>query len=249
MGAYTRKTVGFDPSQSIVNARLATHGFSVTGYVLQEWEHVYLSFSAGSQWLNEGLVRKITYPSFNVTVPSTNETATSSTSSNTLTVTLESGYNRSFGAFTVEPYLRGTYRDVYIHGFDEVNAKGFQFAIDQQSFQPVDTAVGIRLQYAITPPFGGVIVPYVRAEYHHEFVNGPHDVTGVYVPLKSLAAFASAASFAVPTDKPDNDFSSVAPGFSIVLPHGIQAFAQYQEILGLRFYSDHTISGGVRFEF
>jgi uncharacterized protein YhjY with autotransporter beta-barrel domain len=101
----------------------------------------------------------------------------------------------------------------------------------------------LRLQYAVRLPFG-VIVPYARAEYHHNFATNEYTVSAAYNAIAS-----SGAQFDLPTDPTDKHFEQFAGGFSIVLTHGIQGFAQFQTTSGLQYVTSRLVSGGIRAEF
>jgi hypothetical protein len=51
------------------------------------------------------------------------------------------------------------------------------------------------------------------------------------------------------TDEPVKHYYVVGGGGSIVLKHGLQGFMQYSRVLDYTNYTDHTVSGGVRWEF
>jgi hypothetical protein len=41
----------------------------------------------------------------------------------------------------------------------------------------------------------------------------------------------------------------VGGGGSVVLKHGLQGFMQYMRVLNYTDYTDHVVSGGIRWEF
>jgi uncharacterized protein with beta-barrel porin domain len=255
LGGYTTRSVSFDGASSIVSAHLNTDGGSGTLYGSWEGQNFYVTGSAGAQVLGNRLRRRIIIPSFNPIVPSTNETASSHTTSVIVTVAAEAGYNFNYLAWSLEPYVKASYRHIRVPGFSEQSASGFQFDVQGISSEPVDTVIGSRLQVALTPSFGGVILPYLKAEYHREFNDGAKTESSLYSPLSSLVIPAGSLynvqnlSFGIPTDRPDHDFFVLAAGSSAVLPHGVQVFAQYQAVLGRRYFFDRSVSAGLRIEF
>lgn len=248
LGASTDKAIDFDSSLSIVDARLNSDGFGLIVYALWEKEDLHLNGSIGGQWLSHDLVRRITYPSFNPLVAPVDETARSDTDSTAITATFGLGYDVRWNAFTIEPFLRAEYQDIEIDGFTESGAHGFDFQYGDQVIKSFETGVGLKLQYVFTPSFG-VVVPYLRGEYRYEFEDDSRNISAVYAGVVSLSSTTASDDFDLPTDEPDDDYYSVAAGFSVVLKHGLQGFVQYAEVLDLDLFTDHVITGGVRVEF
>lgn len=258
IAGYSNQRIDFDASKSIVDGGIRSHGFSLSAYGLYDWDGPYVSASLGVQRLSHDSTRKITYPSFNPSIESTNATARGSTHSTTFTATLNAGWSLNHRAFGFEPYAHVEYRNIGINSFRETSVNnagseagqpaGFDFNVDDQSIKSIDAAVGVRFQYTFTPSFG-VITPYAKAEYHHEFENNPFSTRTTYDGLLGDNTLSPAATFDLPSDKPDNSFYVVAGGFSLVLKHGIQGFLQYQAVESLDLLTNHAITGGIRGEF
>ncbi len=252
-GSYTYQRVEFDPARSVAGGGFDSKGYGGLFYGLYEWEGPYISFSAGYQRSTLDENRLITYPSFNIAVPSTDVTAYGTTHTNTLLASFSAGWALTHGGFTAEPFVNADYRHVNLDGFressynnsgpDQGEPAGFDFDYAPQQFHVLDTSVGLRLQYAFTLRFG-VFVPYARAEYHHDFATNDYTVSAAY-----NAIAADGAQFNLPTDPTDRNFQQFAGGFSVVLPHGIQAFAQFQIATGVQYVTSRLVSGGIRAEF
>jgi len=250
---YTYQRIDFDSAASIADGGIRSKGYSATAYALYEWDGPYLSASAGWQHLADATTRVITYPSDNIAVPSVDATAYGSTDSNALLATFTAGWALSHKAFTFEPYLNADYRNITLAAFHEYSVNnsgadagqpaGFDLAYASQQIRILDTAVGLRLQYALRPRFG-VLVPYVRAEYHHNFDANVYAVSSAYNAIAS-----SGAQFNLPSDAAGDHYYQFAGGLSLVLKHGIQGFVQYQASSGLQYITNRQISGGIRGEF
>jgi len=251
--SYTNQRVDFDSERSVAGGGFRAHGYGLMFYGQYEWEGPYITASLGWQRADLDETRLITYPSLNIAVPSTNVTAKGSTHTNALLASLSAGWALTWHAATAEPYLSVDYRHVEMAGFSESSYEnsgpdagqpaGFDFTYASQHFQIADGAVGLRLQYAFTPSFG-VIVPYARAEYHHEFGANAYTVASTYNAIAN-----NGAQFNLPTDPADTHFEVFSGGLSVVLKHGIQGFAQYQTTSGMTYVTSRLISGGVRVEF
>lgn len=245
MSGYSNKSIDFDVARSIVDASMRVEGYSLIAYGQWESGNLYVNGSFGGQWLDLDTRRRILYPSFNPRVASVDSTALSATSSSAVTATFGAGYEaRAFG-ISFGPYLKAEYQDITIDGFTEggPQADGFAFDVGGQKIKSLDTALGVRAQRVFTPSFG-VVVPFLRAEYHKELENDARAVSAVYTDATTITT----AGFNVPTDEPDDDFVVLATGVSMVWPHGWQGFLQYQQVVGLDRYSDRVITAGMRYE-
>lgn len=251
--SYTNERVDFDTLRSVAGGGFRSNGYGLMLYGQYEWEGPYITGSLGWQHANFNETRLITYPSFNIAVPSTDATAEGTTHTNSLLASAAAGWAFTWRAASAEPYVSIDYRHVDLAGFHEssvVNAgpnagqpAGFDFDYAAQLFHIADSAVGLRLQYAFTLPFG-VIVPYGRFEYHRDFGANAYSVVASY-----NAIAGSAAQFDLPTDPAAKHFYEFAGGFSVVLKHGIQGFIQYQTTSDMPYVTSRLISGGVRAEF
>jgi uncharacterized protein with beta-barrel porin domain len=252
---HTQQEIDFDARRSVVDGGIETDGYSVILYGLQEWNGPYVSGSVGWQGLSLDTTRRIAYPSFNPDVESTNVTARGSTDSTTISATFNAGWALHWRAFGAEPYLRAEYRDMTLDGFGERSIynsgsraglpAGFDFRFGDQDIQSLDTALGVRVQYALTPRFG-VIVPYLKFEYHWQLENDPNAVNANY---ESLGSVTPAVPFDIVGDEPDRRFYVAAAGLSLVIKGGWQGFIQYQTVRSLNLLSNDVITGGVRAEF
>ena len=121
----------------------------------------------------------------------------------------------------------------------------------------MDTALGVRFQYVVTPRFG-VIVPFLTLEAHRELADDARTITAGYAALEDILG---TRTFFVPTDAPDESYAVATTGFSIVLRGGRQrrdggaivgglsAFVQVKAVRNLLHYDDSVTTGGFRYEF
>jgi uncharacterized protein YhjY with autotransporter beta-barrel domain len=260
VAGFSRQRIDFNSSLSVVGGNIHSNGYSFQVFGLYEWDGPYASASIGAQRASYDSTRLITYPSQNIAVPAVNATATGSTTGNTFLATFQVGWTLTHGAFGVEPYLSGDYRHIHLDSFRETSvlnngsvndsgvpnagqAAGFDFDYAPQSIALLDTALGTRVQYTFSPRFG-VVVPYIKAEYHHLFDNKPGSVVSSYNAIANPGV-----AFDIPSDKPNANFYQFAAGTSVVLGHRVQAFLQYQTSARIDYVSTHLVSGGVRGQF
>ncbi len=242
LAGYTDKSVDFDSGVSEAGGNLDSDGVSLIGYGLLEIDRYFLTGSLGGQWLSHDLERRVIVPSFNPLVPSVDTTAAGNTDSTTFLASIGAGVDFTWGGFTLEPSLGAEYQDISVDAFVESNGAGYDLAYAKQDFDSLDAAFSVKLQYVWTPSFG-VLVPFLRAELHHQFEDDPRLIRARYVGV------SNAPEFEIPTDQADDAFGILAAGVSLVLPNGWQGFLQFQDTVSLKYFSEQVWTGGVRFEF
>ncbi|HMN43932.1 MAG TPA: autotransporter outer membrane beta-barrel domain-containing protein [Povalibacter sp.] len=253
---YSAKEIDFDSSLSIVDGGIESDGFSGLVYGLWEGTSAYASASVGYQILTHDTTRRITYPSQNPTVLSVDSTARSKTDSGTLMATANAGYSWRLRAFSIDPALDVVYSDTTIDAFTETSIDNlgsggndpFNLQVGKQSIESLDVSPSLKLQYVFTPSFG-VIIPYVVGRYHFELSDDAHVISTRYADALGQLFGSGDTDFAVSTDVPDDEYYTLAGGFTVVLPHGLNGFVQYLEVFDFDAYTDSVITAGFRFEF
>jgi outer membrane autotransporter protein len=164
------------------------------------------------------------------------------------------GYDFFHKGFDFGPYGRLNYHKTEIDDYKENQVgnnidPGFGLAlkIDDQNIKSLSTNLGARASYAFTTGIG-VVTPYARFDWQHEFENDTSAIRGSFVNGGGSAT-ASLNNILIPLDDPDRDFFNLSLGVASVFPHGISAFVDYLTVLGLDDITLHQFVGGVRFEF
>lgn len=254
---YSNKEIDFDSSLSIVDGGIKSDGVSAIVFGMFESEHFYASASLGYQALTHDVTRRITYPSLNPSVQSVDSTARSDTDSSSLLATANLGYSLRLRAFSIDPAIDVSYSDTTIHAFtetsvDNLNASTandpFNLRVGEQSIESLDVAPSLKLQYVLTPKFG-VIIPFVIGRYHFELSDDARRISSRYADALGQLVSNGASDFEVSTDAPDEEYYTLAGGFSMVFPHGLNGFVQYLEVFDYDAYKDSVITAGFRFEF
>jgi len=239
---HTEKRVDFNSERSIVDGSIRGNGQSAIAYVQYDADALFANVSLGWQHLSLATRRRITYPSNNPDVSPIDVTSLSNTGATAYIATLGAGYSFHYKGLTTEPYLNLQNVSTHIAAFTEHSDDGFDIDTASQSIQSLESSLGVRAQYAILNPLG-VVVPYVYGEYRHQFRDGSRNIASSY------AADGGGTDFDLPTDEPVKHYYVVGAGGSVVLKHGLQGFMQYSRILDYTNYTEHTVSGGVRWEF
>jgi outer membrane lipase/esterase len=169
------------------------------------------------------------------------------------------GYAFDAAGWDITPSLSGSYRDVDIDGYDEIDSLtngGLALRYEDQTIESTRAIVGLSISKALSRSFG-VLVPTLRAEWHHEFEDDPRSVRAKYVLEDSLAANASAAKdFACPiscftmlTDPADADFGLASLGLSATFAQRMQFYIFYEALLGASNLTGNSIAVGLRGQF
>ena len=254
---YSDKRIDFDSRLSIVDGGIDSDGFSAMLFGMLEGQNAYASASVGYQRLTHDTTRRITYPSVNPSVEAVDSTATSTAHSGALLGTANAGYSWRIRAFSIDPVVDVTYSKTTVDAFTETSVDNlnpgsgndpFNLRIGKQSIESIDVAPSLKLQYALTPRFG-VIIPYAIGRYHFELSDDARVISARYADALNELLAVPESDFAVSTDKPDKEYYTVAAGFSVVLPHGLNGYAQYLKVFDLDAYSDAVITAGFRYEF
>lgn len=242
MAGHVEQRVDFNSAESVVAGGVRGNGQSGLFYAQLDWGAAYLDLAAGVQHMTLDTQRRITYPSNNPLIPSTDETSYSDTGATSWIGTLGTGYTFTYRGFSANPYLNVQFVNVHINAFTEYDGSGFDIDTPSQSIQSLEADPGLKLEYVLLNRFG-VLIPYGYAEYRHEFRDGSRDIASSY------AAGTGGVDFNLPTDAAPRHYYTAGGGASVVLKHGVQGFVQYVQVLDYQNYSDHVISGGIRLEF
>jgi uncharacterized protein with beta-barrel porin domain len=204
---------------------------------------LYVDGLAGFTWHDYDTTRRIVYaPAPGAPGEAVDRTATGDTDGRQFTINVGTGYDVRLGAATLTPYGRVEYLRLTVDEYTERGALGLDLAIEDQTAESLLTVLGARLAHAFGTPIG-VVVPQVRGEWRHEFLNNSQLIRAKFAndPFNVV--------FTIPTDRPDRDYFAVGAGVSSVFRKGIAAFLDYETLLGLRNVVNHSFTAGVRLEF
>ncbi|WP_129774684.1 autotransporter outer membrane beta-barrel domain-containing protein [Peristeroidobacter soli] len=211
--------------------------------------------------LSSDVSRRVVYDSANAACnPSCGavRTMTGSPDGSYIALGLTVGYDFHLGGWDLTPSLSGSYRDVDVDGYSETDQAGGGLALryDDQTIKSTRSIVGLALSRPISRDFG-VLVPSLRAEWHHEFEDSARTIRAKYVLEDSLALGASdpknfscsISCFSMLTDQVDADFGVASIGLSAVFPRRLQAYLVYEALLGTSNVSGNSIAAGLRGQF
>lgn len=239
---YRRAELDFDDSRSVVDGDMTGDTFAFSGYALYEEEDFYLTSILTLGRMDIDLKRGIIYRSDNPDVPDTDETAVSSTAGNYLLLGVGGGYQFDLEPMRIGPVARLDLLRVELDSYRERQAGPFNLDVSRQNVDSLRSSLGMEASYPVATGFG-VLIPQFRAEWHHEFRGGRRDVESRFVDDPQETRFVASG------DRPDRNFYSISAALTAILPHGWQAFAQAETLLGMRHTSAYNLTAGARLEF
>lgn len=176
-----------------------------------------------------------------------NQAARSDTDGKQYSFSLSAGYDFTVRGFTFGPYGRLNYLkadiDAFQESIDNTNPGfGLSLAIEEQDVESLTWVLGGQASYALSTRFA-VLVPQLRFEWEHEFLNDRRNITARFVSDPTNTPIV------LVTDEPDRDFFNFGAGLSAVFPRGVSTFVYYETVLALRDVTAHKVAVGVRLAF
>lgn len=222
---------------------VSTRSYGISLYGTHYVGSLYVDAFAGFTWHDYDTTRRIVYaPAPGAPGLAVDRTAKGDTDGRQFTLNVGAGYDIRLGGSTITPYGRVEYLELTVDGYTERGALGLDLAIADQTADSLMSVLGTRVAHAFSTPIG-VIVPQIRGEWRHEFLNNSQLLKAKFAndPFNVV--------FTIPTDRPDRDYFAVGAGISSVFRKGLAAFVDYETLLGLRNVVNHSFTAGARFEF
>lgn len=187
--------------------------------------------------------RRIVIPSQNPAFAPMDRIASGDFDAIQYSLTANIGYQYAFRGVELEPVARLRYLAAGIKGFTEAGADGLNLAYSDQDVDSLTTRLGLQASYAVSTPIG-VVVPYARGEYVHEFLN---DNDGA--PVRYAADPTGLSEFVITTEDPDRNYGELGAGVALTLPQGWVTFLDYAAVVGFADFAIHTVAAGLRKDF
>jgi outer membrane autotransporter protein len=158
-------------------------------------------------------------------------------------LSLGTGYELARGASSLAPYARLTYVRSSVDGYSEtdLSATGLAMRYDEARRTSLTATLGLRA--GMTQSYGwGVLAPFFKLEYEHEFRNDPQKVSSAFVLDDANTLFTPAG------EDPDRDYFHLGAGTQFILPHGWMSFIEVEALLGQRDLDRSRLLLGLRKE-
>lgn len=203
-------------------------------------EHFFTDFIGTVGFSNYSTTRHIVIPSMGGTAPSIDEFAESDFDAMQYGVSANVGYEQYFGPLRLQPIARVNFLASNIDGATETGAGGLNLEYGDQDVRSLTTRLGIETSYSVSTAFG-VLVPYIRGEYVHEFLNDQDGAT-----VRFAADPTGLSTFVAATDPVDRNYGNVGGGVAVTLPGGWVTYVDYEALIGFRDLTSHTVAAGLR---
>lgn len=241
-GSYSNFELEFDKNTDVAGGGIDSDSYSITAYSNYAIGNGYIEGVFTYGWSEYDINRSIFIATRSTTVSEERRAANANPDGEQLSASLAGGYDLYTGSFNYGPYARIAYFESEIDGYDETGAQGLNLRVGEHESDSLETVLGVQMSRAFSYSFG-VLVPHVKAEWHHEFMNDTRSFEMIYVNDPNDNIYLSK------TGDPERNFYNVSAGLSADLKYGFQTFIDYETILGINDIAAHKFSAGVRMEF
>ncbi|MCU7880968.1 MAG: autotransporter domain-containing protein [Candidatus Thiodiazotropha sp. (ex Lucinoma aequizonata)] len=159
-----------------------------------------------------------------------------------------SGYDFNQGVLTFGPRADLEYVKSDVDGFTEeisdpsAPGGGWATRISATDQRWLTLNLGGKISYTHSVDWG-VLIPYARLDWLHEFKDDSQIITAHFV------SDPAANAIQIETDNPDRDYLQLRFGTSAQFQNGVVGFINFGSILAHSDWNAHTISAGLRMEF
>ncbi len=233
-------------TRTVSGGSTESDGFSVSGYGVNQIGRFFVE--GVLTWSNSDFDtrRRVAYsagPGSNN--PGEDRTMLGSTESDTLAIGASIGTPFDFGAASL--YVEGglNYLDLSIDAYEEIDTTtngGLNLGYHKQDVDSLQSRVAATLDYRWSTS-AGVIIPYVSADWRHEFSNDSEVLRTYYAAHEAVL---SELTLEVVTDDPTEDFVELGLGINAVFANRFTAFIDYRTSLGIDDTSANLITLGIR---
>lgn len=230
-------------------------GFGFSAYGTYYVGKFYLDFLAGLATKEFDIGRNVQYavPANTGGTTVVNQTFGADTDATDVSLSVGGGYDMTFGGTSVTPFGQLAYMksdiDGYTESLQDANADpglGLALEVQDQEVKSFTSSLGVQVAHAFNTD-SGVITPYLRGDWKHEFENDSRNIIAKFATVRS--EFDELNTIIIPTDGPDRDYFTLGAGISGVFPGGYQCFLDYSTTLGYDNLTVHRLVAGLRFEF
>lgn len=247
--AYDRTDGEFDADAVGVNflpprndGETKVNAYSATAYAsLQLSDTVWTEGSIGYGHTDYSLTRRAVFQEATRTIPQTNVSARADTDGHELTAGAALGFDRAIDAAELGAYARANFARSTVSGYRESDGSGLALRVASEDLNSLTSVLGVRGSYSISLGFG-VLVPQLRFEWEHEFLNDAQSYASSFVED------GSSQIFTVRSASPDRNTFNGAAALVAILPNGWMPYAEYEGLIGHAYRSQHRVLLGLRKE-
>jgi outer membrane autotransporter protein len=177
-----------------------------------------------------------------------NQTLKADYDGNMVSLFVGSGYDFNRGPWSFGPRADLEYIRSEVDGFTEeisnptADGGGWSTRVDDTDQRWLTLNLGGKVSYMHSADWG-VLIPYARLDWLHEFENDAQVITAHFIEDPA------GLGIEMHTDDPDRDYLRLRFGTSAQFQNGVVGFVDFGTLLAHSEWSSHTISAGVRMEF
>ena len=243
---YSRLDSDFDESVNVRGGGVDADNYGIAIFGLYYINNFYFHGLGGYDRNDYDVERRI-FIGTNTNVPEVDRTAKASPDADTFVASAGGGYDFNVNSWTLGPLARVQYIHSDLDSYEESGASALNLRVNSQSIKSLTTHIGAQASYTRGVDFG-VLIPYLRATWVHEFENDSRFIRSFYVN-EFVPQGESATILGAETDDPDEDYAIIGVGLSGVFAQRIQGFLQYERWAGLEDIEDNVFTLGVRGSF
>jgi len=210
LGLETRMGVGIGYARSQIDGNPIGTGSSSTGfntyqataYISQERGPWFVDGDVSFGWNDYSGTRNISFPGFS-------QTANAGYSGQDYTAFATTGYHFRTQGFTVTPIASLQYTHVNLDGYTETGAGDVDLKVNSQSYDFVQSGLGVKVARPFAYHDDGTVVPEVHFKWLHELYNPT---------LQNTATFTATGStpFITPGINQSDDTYNIGAGFTFL---------------------------------
>ncbi len=235
---YTDTELDFDAGAG----ELSSDAISIGGYALAALTpQLQVSGLLSYSFIDYESERVLQYEDANGVV---DRVARGETDANQFAFSATASYDFTYQNLIVGPIARVSFINQDVDAFEEEGAGGLDLAFEDQDNESVTTGLGVAASMALSQSFG-VLTPYARAEWEREYADDARVVNLRYVN----DPFLDSPAIQLQTNDPDRNRARIGGGVSALFRGGVNAFVDYETVVGLEDVSAHQVSVGVRTQF
>jgi len=200
----------------------------------------------GTYGQNDIKVRR--HINYSTAMGTVNRRADSDTDGEQYSFSFGTGYDFTPNAWVFGPHAGANYTELETDKYTETGAQGLNLTVERQTATSLTSNLGFHVSYTFTPEWG-VITPYLRADWVHEFEDDAEIIEVGFAsdPLRNDPTNPT-QPILVATDERDTDYFVYSAGFSVQLIRGVAGFMNYRTTQDLEDLSLTDITWGLRFE-
>jgi len=240
---YTLSDADFDQQRGNLNSDLLTLGLYGTFY---EPKKYYIDFIYSFGLSGYEVERNIRYQ---VGATEIQQIASSSPDATQQLFGLSAGWHFQLQRITLTPTLRYENIALDIDSFNESmsaeDQAGSDLAISltSQDVKSTTFALGLQVATELKHSSGMTLIPQLSLEWIKETQNKQRELRGHFI------ADGGRTQFVLLTDEPDTQYFSLGLGLAAQMGEGVSAFIRYETLMSLDHTSNHSLIGGMRWEF